>query len=63
MNGHFLDHGKFCCALFQYRNTPSNKDGLSQAQKLYGSPTQDTLPAHHRSFSQEWQRKAEETEQ
>ena len=62
-NGRFLDHDKFCRALLQYRNTPSNKDRLSPAQKLYGSPTQDTLPAHRRSFSQEWQRKAEEIEQ
>ena len=59
----FLDHDKFCHALLQYRNTPSNKDGLSPAQKLYGSPTQDTFPVHRHSFSQEWQHKAEEIEQ
>ena len=37
--------------LLQY--TPSRKDRLSPAQKLYGNPTQDTLPAHRCSFSQE----------
>ena len=52
-NGHFLDHDKFCCAFLQYRNTPSRKDELPQAQKLYGGPTQDTLPTHRRSFSKE----------
>jgi len=61
-NGHSLDQNKFCRALLQYRNTPSRNDGLSPAQKLYGHPTQDTLPAHRRSFSQEWQRTAEEIE-
>ena len=62
-NGCSLDHNKFCRAILQYRNTPSRKDGLSPAQKLYGHPVQDTLPAHRRSFSQEWQRKAEAAEQ
>ena len=33
---------------------PSRKDA---AQKLYGHPTQDTLPAH------QWQHKTEENEQ
>ena len=62
-NGCFLDHDKFCHALLQYRNTFSRKDELSPAQKLYGSPTQDTLPAHRHSFSQEWQRQVDEVEQ
>ena len=62
-NGCSLNHNKFCCTLLQYRNTPSLKDGLSPAQKLYGHPVQDTLPAHRCSFSQEWQRKAEAAEQ
>ena len=34
----------------QYRNTPSSQDGLSPAQKLFGHPVQDTLPAHPKSF-------------
>ena len=37
-------------ALLQYRNTPSNKDGLSPAQKLFGQPIQDTLSAHALPF-------------
>ena len=62
-NGRFLDEDKLCHALLQYRNTPSRKDGLSPAQKLYGHPIQDMIPAHRRSFSDKWQRTAEEAEQ
>jgi len=36
-----------CRVLLQYRNTPSCKDGQSPAQKLFGRPIQDTLPAHY----------------
>ena len=61
-NGRSLNQDKLCCSLLQYRNTPSRRDGRSPAQKLYGHPTQDTLPAHRRSFSQEWQQKMEEVE-
>jgi len=61
-NGRFLDTNRLCRALLQYRNTPSRKDGLSPAQKLYGHPIQDTLPAHNRSFAPEWQRSADEAE-
>ena len=50
-------------ALLQYRNTPSQKDGQSPAQKLFGRPMQDTLPAHRRSFAPEWQRSTIEAEQ
>ena len=35
-NGRFLNEEKLCKALLQYRNTPSQKDGLSPGQKLYG---------------------------
>jgi len=45
-HGCSLDKDKLCCALLQYRNTPSHKDTLSPAQKLYGRPAQDTIPAH-----------------
>ncbi len=62
-NSRHLDEDKLCRALLQYRNTPSRKDSLSPAQKLYGRPVQDTLPAHHRSFTDKWQRSAKEAEQ
>ena len=42
-------------ASLQYRYTPFRKDGQSPAQKLFGRPMQDTLPAHRHSFSPEWQ--------
>ena len=54
-----LNEDKLCHAVLQYRNTPSHKDDLSPAQKLYGRPIQDTLPAHWRSFAPEWQRSAQ----
>ena len=54
--GRSLDENKLARALLQYRNTPSRKDGLAPAQKLYGRPIQDTLPAHRRAFLPEWQR-------
>ena len=47
-----LNDNKLCRALLY---TPSCRDGLSPAQKLYGHPVQDTLPAHHCSFSPQWQ--------
>ena len=57
-----LDEGKMARALLQYRNTPSRRDGLSPAQKLFGRPIPDTLPAHHRAFAQEWQKSAEDAD-
>jgi len=53
--GKCLSEDKLTRALLQYRNTPSQKDGLSPAQKLFGLPIQDILPAHHRAFLAEWQ--------
>jgi len=61
-NGRFLDTNKLCRAFLQYRNSPSRKDGLSSAQKLYGHPIQDILPAHNRSFAPEWQCSTAEVE-
>lgn len=57
-----LDERKLTRALLQYRNTPSQRDRLSPAQKLFGQPIQDTLPAHRRAFAPQWQISAEEAE-
>jgi len=61
-NGRQVDQDHLCRALLQYRNTPSHKDSLSPAQKLYGHPVQDTLPAHRCSFAPEWQQKFQEVD-
>ena len=61
-NGRHLDKDKLCCALLQYQNTPSHKDSLFLAQKLYSRPVQDMLLVHHRSFSDEWQQSAKKAE-
>ena len=58
-----LNEDRLCRALLQCRNTPSRKDGLSPAQKLFGHPIQDTIPAHRRSFAPEWQKSIQEAEQ
>ena len=57
-----VDWNKLSCALIQYRNTPCQKDGLSPAQKLFGHPVQDTLPAHWRSFAKKWQKSSQDAE-
>jgi len=49
--------------LLQYQSTPSCKDGLSPAQKLFGLAVQDILPVHHCSFLQEWQHKTQEAKE
>ena len=54
---------KFCRFLLQYCNTPSRKDSLPPAQKLLGHAMQDHLPAHRRSFTQEWQRASEQSDE
>ena len=61
--GRSVNQDKLFRALLQYRNTPSRRDGQSPAQKLYGHPIQDTLPAHRRSFAPEWQRHSLDTEE
>ena len=53
---HHLDKDRLVRGLLQYRNTPSRRDGLSPAQKLFGKPIQDTLPAHYRAFAPQWQK-------
>jgi len=59
-NGRFLDGDKLCKASLQYRNTPSSRNGLSPAKKLYGRPVQDTLPAYPKLFDSQQQPKLEE---
>jgi len=62
-NGRCLNEEKLCRALMQYRNTPTRKDGLSPAQKLYCHPIQDLIPAQCSSFAPEWQRSDQEERQ
>jgi len=69
-NGMYLEGDRLCKALLQYRNTPSLRDGLSPAQKLFGHPLQDTILAHPKSFDPQWQpdrkeaaKKAEKTQE
>ena len=59
-NGRYLEEDRLCRALLQYKNTPSAKDGQSPAQKLYGHPVQDTIPAHGWSLDSTWQHSKEE---
>ena len=47
-----MHQGKLAQGHFQYWNTPSRLDGACPAQKLFGKPIQDTLPAHHFVFNQ-----------
>ena len=42
-------------------HTLSQRQLISSA-KLYGRPVKDIIPAHHQSFSEEWQHKAEAAE-
>ena len=58
-SGRSVNWNKLSPALLQYRNTPSRKDGMSPAQKLFGHPVQDSLPAHQRSFMAEWQKSSD----
>ena len=55
-----LNENKFARALLQYRNTPSRKDKLSPAQRLYGHPIQNIIPVHRRAFAPERQSKMKE---
>ena len=51
-----IDQDKIYKSLIQYRNTPSQRDGLSPAQKLFGHPIQDDLPIHRTAFLKKHQK-------
>ena len=50
MQMHKINEDKLARALLQYRNTPTRRDGLSPAQKLFGHPIQDNMPIHRKAF-------------
>ena len=54
-----IDCEDFDRGLLELRNTP-NFTGRSPAQVLYGHHLRSCVPAHPKSFSQEWQAKTEE---
>lgn len=54
-----LDENKWLAGLLEWRNTP-REDGYSPAQILYGHPLRSLVPAHHKSFKLEWQRKTDD---
>ena len=58
-SGGQLDEDDFARGLLELRNTP-RADGRSPAQVLFGHPLRSSVPAHHHSFAEEWQRAAEE---
>ena len=60
--GRSINEDKLTRALLQYRNTRARREGLSHAQKLFGHPIQDTLPAHCRAFAEQWQRQITQAE-
>lgn len=45
-----VDLVKLTRALLSYRNTPCHRDDKSPAEKLFGTPIRDGLPAHRTSF-------------
>ena len=49
-----FDENAFAKAILLFRNTPRS-GGASPAQRLFGHPVRDLLPAHRRSFAAEWQ--------
>ncbi|KAK3874801.1 hypothetical protein Pcinc_020289 [Petrolisthes cinctipes] len=54
-----LDEDEFARGLLELRNTPK-ADGRSPAQILFGHPMRSCIPAHHRSFSPQWQLAADD---
>ena len=56
-----VDQDAFLEALLLYKNTPLH-DGRIPSVLIFGAPIKDTLPAHRRNFSKEWQKEAAEIE-
>ena len=56
-----LDNEGWAAAITQYCNTP-DVSGTSPAQRLFGRPLQDVIPAHHKAFAPEWQPRASTAE-
>ena len=56
-----VDQDAFLEALLRYKNTPLH-DGRIPSVLIFGTPIKDTLPAHRRNFSKEWQKEAAEIE-
>jgi hypothetical protein len=54
------DADKMAQALMLFRNAPRCGGGPSPAESVFGRPIRDNLPAHARSFAQEWQRPTDE---
>ena len=52
-----VDKYKLRRALLQYRNTPTNGDGLSPAQKLFGHAIPDNRQIHRKAFATAHQQK------
>lgn len=50
-----FNEDKFSKAILLYRNAP-RMGGFSPAQLVFNHPVRDCLPAHHRSFTPEWQK-------
>lgn len=53
-----LQQDDFRRGVLEWRNTP-RADGRSPAQHLFGRPLLSFIFAHHRSFAEEWQKKAD----
>lgn len=54
------DADRMAQALLLFRNAPRCGGGASPAEAVFGHPIRDTLPAHPRSFTNQWQRPEEE---
>ena len=56
-----IDWDSMARGMLIYCNTP-RYNGASPAQRLFGHPIRDLLPAHRRAFDRSWQERADELE-